>query len=118
MDDGVKGEFTKSLSTAYELLYLIGKKQGAADVALAWHEKYMAADKGYLNALSARALAYQTVKQQLLAKKLQIDTLAKQNRILELQQALSKKAMEASQLWIILLLSLLAFIAFHEAGAA
>lgn len=112
VDDGVKGEFTKSLSTAYELLYLIGKKQGAADVALAWHEKYMAADKGYLNALSARALAYQTVKQQLLAKKLQIDTLAKQNRILELQQALSKKAMEASQLWIILLLSLLAFIAF------
>ncbi len=112
VDDGVKDEFTKSLSTAYELLYLIGKKQGAPDVALAWHEKYMAADKGYLNAVSAKALAYQTVKQQVLAKKLQVETLAKQNKILELQQALAKKAMEASQLWIILLLSLLAFIGF------
>lgn len=110
--DGIKQEFTKSLSTAYELLYLIGKQQGDFDAALAWHEKYMAADKGYLNAISAKALAYQTVKQQVLAKKLQIDTLAKQNKILELQQALGKKAVEASRLWIILLLSLLAFIGF------
>jgi hypothetical protein len=112
VDGGVKNEFTKSLTSAYKLLYLIDKQQGDLDAALAWHEKYMAADKGYLNAISAKALAYQTVKQQVLAKKLQIDTLAKQNKILELQQALGKKAMEASRLWIILLLSLLAFIGF------
>jgi diguanylate cyclase (GGDEF)-like protein len=112
IDGGVKNEVTKSLTSAYELLYLINKKQGNLGAALTWHEKYMAADKGYLNSLSAKALAYQTVKQQVLAKKLQIDTLAKQNRILELQQALGKKAMEASRLWIILLLSLLAFIGF------
>lgn len=112
VDGGVKNEFTKSLTSAYKLLYLIDKQQGDFDAALGWHEKYMAADKGHLNALGAKALAYQTVKQQVLAKKLQIDTLAKQNKILELQQALGKKAMEASRLWIILLLSLLAFIGF------
>lgn len=109
---GVKNEFTKSLTSAYELLYLIDKQQGNLDAALTWHEKYMAADKGYLDVLSAKALAYQTVSQQVLAKKLQIDALAKQNKILELQQALGKKAMEASRLWIILLLSLLASIGF------
>ncbi|OOG52642.1 GGDEF domain-containing protein [Rhodanobacter sp. B05] len=112
VDDGVKHEFTKSRTSAYALLYLISKKQGDPNAALAWHEKYMAADKGYLNDVSAKALAYQTVKQQVQAKKLQIDALNKQNQILSLQQALSKKAVEAGRLWIVLLLSILAFVGF------
>lgn len=112
IDSAVKNEYTEPLVTAYDLLYQIAKKQGDMSAALAWHEKYMAADKGYLNTVSAKALAYQTVKQQVLAKKLQIDTLAKQNKILQLQQALGKKAMEAGRLWIILLLTLLGFIGF------
>src|SRR6185437_1333656 len=109
---GVKNEFTKSLINAYELLSLIGEKEGDLESALAYHKKYMAADKGYLNDFSAKALAYQTVKQQVQAKKLQIDALSKQNQILSLQQALSKKAVEASRLWIVLLLSILAFVGF------
>jgi diguanylate cyclase (GGDEF)-like protein len=112
IDSGVKNEFTKSLTSAYELLYLIEKKQGGLDAALTYHEKYMAADKGYLNDVSAKALAFQTVQQQVVAKKLQIDTLNKQNQILQLQQSLDKKASETSRLYIILLLTVLAFIAF------
>ncbi|NYE29584.1 diguanylate cyclase (GGDEF)-like protein [Rhodanobacter sp. K2T2] len=111
IDGGVKHEFTKSLTSAYQLLYLINKKQGDLDAALSYHEKYMAADKGYLNEVSAKALAYQTVTQQVLAKKLQIDTLNKQNQILQLQQALSTKAMETNRLYIVLLLTVLASIA-------
>jgi diguanylate cyclase (GGDEF)-like protein len=112
IDDGVKQEFTKPATRAYELLYLINKKQGNLDKALAYHEKYMASDKGYLNVVSAKALAYQAVKQQVLAKKLQIETLNKQNQILTLQQSLAKKAAEASHLYIFVLLMVLAFIAF------
>jgi diguanylate cyclase (GGDEF)-like protein len=112
VDKGVKHEFTKSLTNAYELLYLIAKKQGDPDAALTYHEKYMAADKGYLNDVSAKALAFQTVRQQVVAKKLQIDTLNKQNQILQLQQSLDKKASETSRLYIILLLVVVAFIAF------
>lgn len=112
IDNSIKNENTESLATAYQVLYELDKRQGDIPSALAWHEKYMAADKGYLTVFSAKALAYQTVKQQVLAKKLQVDTLSKQNRILHLQQALGKKAMEASRLWIILLVSLLAFIGF------
>jgi len=112
VDDGVKHEFTKSLTSAYELLYLIAKKQGDLDAALIYHEKYMAADKGYLNDVSAKALAFQTVRQQVVAKKLQIDALNKQNQILQLQQSLDKKASETSRLYILLLLVVLAFIAF------
>ncbi len=108
----IKNEYTEPLTLAYKLLYQIEKQQGKFAAALGYHEKYMEADKGYLNAVSAKALAYQTVKQQVLAKKLQVAALNKENRILQLQQALSKKDVEASRLWIILLLSVLAFIAF------
>lgn len=112
LSNNIKSEYTESLTTAYELLYLIAQKQGDTGAALAYHEKYMAADKGYLNDVSAKALAYQTVKQQVSAKKLQIDALSKQNQILKLQQSLSTKAAEASRLSMLLLLVVLASIAF------
>lgn len=111
IDSSIKNEYTESLANAYQLLYLLEKQQGDPGAALAWHEKYMAADKGYLNELSAKALAYQAIKQQVLAKKLQIDTLNKQNQILQLQHALGKKAAETSRLYVTLLLTVLAFIA-------
>ena len=107
----VKNEYTEPLTSAYQQLYLIAQRQGDLGAALAFHEKFMAADKGYLNDVSARALAYETVNQQVMAKKLQIDTLNKQNQILELQQALGKKAAVTSRLYIILLLMVLASIA-------
>ncbi|MDE2154428.1 MAG: GGDEF domain-containing protein [Xanthomonadaceae bacterium] len=111
IDSGVKNAYTESLTTAYGLLYRIEKKQGDLAEALAYHEKYMAANKGYLNEVSAKALAYQIVKQQVLAKKQQIDTLSKQNQILTLRQSLDRKAVETSRLYITLLLTVLAFIA-------
>ena len=111
VNGGIKSEYTESLTTAYEVLYLIANKQGDIGGALTYHEKYMAADKGYLNVISAKTLAFEIVKQQVLAKKLQIDTLNKQNQILELQQALGKKAALTSRLYIILLLMVLTSIA-------
>ena len=110
--NGIKNEHTESVTEAYRLLYLVEKEQGDEAAALASLEKYMAADKGYLSDVSARAIAFQVVNQKVLAKKLQIDTLAKQNKILQLQQALSEKAVEAGRLWIFLLVSLLGFIGF------
>jgi diguanylate cyclase (GGDEF)-like protein len=107
-----KNEFTESLTTAYHVLYLIARQKGDMPTALVYHEKYMAADKGYLNEVSAKALAFQIVNQQVLAKKLQIDTLNKQNQILQLQQALGTKAIETNRLYITLLLTILAFIVF------
>jgi diguanylate cyclase (GGDEF)-like protein len=111
VNGGVKNEYTEPLTTAYQLLYLIAKEQGDTASALAYHEKYMAADKGYLNVLSAKVLAFEIIKQQVLAKKLQIDKLNKQNNILQLQQALARKAVVTGRLYIILLLTILASIA-------
>jgi diguanylate cyclase (GGDEF)-like protein len=110
IDDAIKSEFTEPLSMAYELLYQIEKQHGDYAEALAYHEKYMDADKGYLNDVSAKALAYQIVNQQVQAKKMQVGTLNKQNQILQLQRALDRKAVETSRLYIILLLTVLASI--------
>ncbi len=110
--NAVENEFSEPLIQAYDILYQLETKQGNARAALAYHEKFMASDKGYLNDVSARALAYQTVKQKLLANKLQVDTLNKQNEILQLQRALDHKAVETGRLYIALLLTVLASIAF------
>jgi diguanylate cyclase (GGDEF)-like protein len=108
---GTHNHYAEAISTAYKILYIGAKKQGDVASALAYHEKYMVADKGYLDELSAKALAFQTVQQQVAAKKLQIDTLNKRNKILQLQQSLDRSASETSRLQILLLLLVLGFIA-------
>ena len=110
--EGAPNKFPESRSIAYRVLYLIEKQQGNSAAALAYHEHYMAAEKGYAGDTSRRIAAYQAVQRELLANKLQVDTLSKQNEILQLQQALDRKAAETSRLYIVLLLSGLAFIAF------
>jgi diguanylate cyclase (GGDEF)-like protein len=111
IDKSVKNEITKPLVDAYRVLYLVAQKQGDYQDALAYHEKFASADKGYLNDTSARTLAYQMVTHQVQASKLQIDSLNKQNQVLQLQQALDRKAAETGRLYVALLLSLLGFIA-------
>ncbi|MEP7185556.1 MAG: diguanylate cyclase [Rhodanobacter sp.] len=107
-----QGEISNYLRDAYELLYQIAKKQGDTATALSYYEHYVAQDKGYLTDTSAQALAYQSVQQQVLARKMESEALGKQNSILKLQQALDAKAAETSRLYISLLLIALASIAF------
>lgn len=109
---GPSTKYAKSVSDAYQVLYQLAKRQGDTAQALAYHEKYMTADKGYLDELSAKALAFQTVEQQVAAKKLQIDTLNKRNEILQLQQSLDRNASETTRLYMVLLLTVIGFIAF------
>ena len=104
VDASISGEYTEPLIDAYRLLYKTDLKAGRYQSALSFHEKYMAADKAYLDDVSAKALAYQMVKQQVQAKKAEVDSLARQNQILQLQQALDRKAVEASRLYIVVLL--------------
>ncbi len=111
VDDGVKNAITLPLADAYRVLYLVAKQQGDFRSALAFNEKFAAADKGYLTDESAKALAYQMVHQQVQAKKLQIDALNKQNQVLLLRQAISKKAVETRSLYLVLVLLVLGFIA-------
>ena len=105
-------EISSPLRDAYDVLYRIAKKRGNTAAALGYYEHYIEQDKGYLNDVSARALAYQVVQQHVLAKKLETEELSKQNSVLRLQQSLDAKAVETSRLYITLLLVVLASIVF------
>ncbi len=102
--DGVQNQYTEPLVTAYRVLYEIARAEGDAAAALDYHEKFSAADKGYLDDISARQIAYEKVKHEMLARQLEIDALNKQNEILQLER-------ENNRLYIALLISILAFIA-------
>lgn len=104
------GDISEWLMVAYEVLYQIEKRQGNTAAALDYYEHYVTQDKGYLNDISAKTLAYATAQQHMLVQKLETEKLSKQNNILRLQQALDTKAVETSRLYIILLLVTLASI--------
>lgn len=112
IEGGVKNEYTEAMVTAYRLLYLVAREQGDYRAALEYHEKYAAADKGYLDDVSARHLAYERVNQAAIASELKITSLNQQNEVLQLQQALDKKAVETGRLYIALLIICLGFIVF------
>jgi diguanylate cyclase (GGDEF)-like protein len=102
--NGVQNQYTEPLVTAYRVLYEIARVEGDTAAALEYHEKFSAADKGYLDDISARQIAYEKVKHEMLARQLEIDALNKQNEILQLER-------ENNRLYIALLISILAFIA-------
>lgn len=106
----VKGAFTQPLTTAYEILYELAKKQGNFKAALAYHEKYSIAKLGYLNDVSARQIAYEKVTHENLAKQLEIRALGRQNHVLELEHQLAAKRMEATRLYGVILTLILALI--------
>jgi diguanylate cyclase (GGDEF)-like protein len=106
------GSFDDWLADAYDVLYRIEKREGHSAAALAYYEKYVAQNTGYLDEIRARTLAYQSARQHMLAQKLKTESLSKQNKILRLQQALATKAVETSRLYIILLLVAIASIVF------
>jgi len=100
------------LKDDYEVLYRIEERRGHTAAAFSYYERYVAQDKGYLNDISARALAYEVAEQRMLLQKLATEGLSKQNNILRLQQALDTKAVETSRLYIVLLLLALVSIVF------
>jgi len=112
IDIATRADLTEPQVKSYQLLYEAERQQGNLRDALAYHEKYVAADNEHLDDTREKALAYQIVKQQVEAKKVELDTLNKQNQILQLQQALDHKAVVTSRLYITLLLTILASIAF------
>jgi diguanylate cyclase (GGDEF)-like protein len=105
IDFGIQQTHSEPAAKAYEILYEIAKRQGHSEDALGYYEKYAAADKGYLNDVSARALAYQMVRQQVLDGKRQLDALNEKNKLLQLQGEVDAKASEARLLYMALLLS-------------
>lgn len=110
IDKSIKNAYSKPLVDAYEVMYKVAKAEGDLRAALAYYEQFAVADKGYLSDTSARALAYEMVRQQVLDKKLQIDALKGKNQVLRLQQEVTAKSVETERLYVLLLACVLGFI--------
>jgi diguanylate cyclase (GGDEF)-like protein len=104
------GDMDEVLRDAYKVLYDVEKRAGHAEAALSYFQQYAAQDRGYLDDANARLIAEETVRQRGLVESLEADKLAKQNSVLQLQQALNTKAVETSRLSIVLLVVILAAV--------
>lgn len=113
IDSAIKNEDIEPLVNAYDVLYRVARKQNNYQAALAYHEKYAAADKGYLSDVSARALAYQQVHQQVAARKAEIATLNQQNQLLTLKREVDAKNLLAVRLGVALMLVLLGSLGLY-----
>lgn len=100
------------MQAAYEVLYQAQQHTGDLKGALASFKQYLAQYKASSDDAKAQALAYQMVKQHVLAKRLNLQALQRQNRILQLRQSLQAKSAETSHLLFLLLLLVLASIVF------
>ena len=110
---GKTGSNSVALIAASQVLYEIAQTKGDAADALHWYIRYADAEKGHLNDLSARALAYQQIHQQVQEKKAQLATLRQRNQVLELQRAVDRRSRTEIELAIALLLVLLGSIGLY-----
>jgi diguanylate cyclase (GGDEF)-like protein len=96
-----------TLQYTYRMLYLIDKHEHRFASALVMYKHYLEQYKVTMANAQAQALAYQMAKQDVLAKKLELRKLDRQNKILKLRQSLDRKSAETSGLQILLLLLIL-----------
>jgi diguanylate cyclase (GGDEF)-like protein len=105
-----KSQYSTTAARALSVLYDIARQQGDFKAALSLHERLIEAEKGTLDEVSARQLAYEKVIHENLADKLQVAALNEQKRVLQLQKELGAKAVENSRLYITLLITILGFV--------
>jgi len=91
------------LVSAYRTLYLIAERRGDFKNALGYYRHYADAEKGYLNEVKTRELAYQIVRAENQQKNQQIQLLNRQNNLLQLQQRVEQQKAETSRLAMLFL---------------
>ncbi len=97
---------------SYKLLYEINKEQGLMNEALYFLEKHSHAERAYTNKVTAKQLAFQLVSHATEEKNRQIELLNKRNKLLNLEQDLAKQSENNNKLMILLLITILASLAF------
>jgi diguanylate cyclase (GGDEF)-like protein len=95
--------FSLPLVEAYKTLYDVAQSRGDARMALENYRAYAEADKGYLNDIKQREVAYQIVRQETELKNQQIELLDQQNQVLQLQQDVDRQTAQNTRLLALLL---------------
>lgn len=102
----------RPLATANKVLFQVAERRGDAAAALAFFQRYAEADKAALNEVSARELAYETVRNEILQNNQKIQLLSQQNEVLQLQQRVQKQSNQNMGMVVVLLALLVAVIGY------
>jgi diguanylate cyclase (GGDEF)-like protein len=89
---------TPPVVSAFLTEYKVADRQGKVADALAAYKRYAEAERGYLEEVKARELAYHLVRQEAQQKNQQIELLDRQNQLLQLQQEVDRTSAENSRL--------------------
>lgn len=100
---GEKDVYSLPLVTAHKVLSEVALKHGDFVDALGEYRAYAEADKARLDEIKAREFAFQLSRSELQQKNQAIQLLSKQNEVLRLQQEVTKKSAQLSNLLIGLL---------------
>lgn len=95
---GAKILNTPPVVSALFTLYKIADRNQDSVGALATYKRYAEAERGYLEEVKARELAYHLVRQEARQKNQQIQLLDRQNRLLQLQQRVEQQKAANSRL--------------------
>jgi diguanylate cyclase (GGDEF)-like protein len=103
-------EYSQPLAEAYDVLYRLARAARNYRAALELHEHYAAAEIMYLNDRAARGSAYAEVRRRIATRRLEIQSLSRKNRLLELEHRLAAKQVEATRLYGVILTLILIVI--------
>lgn len=104
-----EGESTQALSEAWKVLAQVAERRGDLAESLHALERHHAVDRAWLDDVGQRALAFQMARHQARQKSLEIENLARQNEVLQLQQRVAEEGVQSARLSILLLLTVLGF---------
>jgi diguanylate cyclase len=93
---------TPPVVAALLTLYKVEDHRDDPDAALLAYKRYAEAERGYLEEVKARELAYHLVRQEATQKNQQIELLDRQNRVLQLQQKIDQQRAQNSRLLALL----------------
>lgn len=103
---------TPPVVSAFLTLYNVADRRGDLPRALAEYKRYAEAERGYLEEVKARELAYHLVRQEAEQKNQQIELLNRQNSLLQLQQQVDQQSAANSRLYMLFFALLAATIAY------
>ncbi|NUS39890.1 MAG: GGDEF domain-containing protein [Lysobacter sp.] len=103
LQGGGNDAYSLPLVTAHKVLYEVALRRGNLPGALAEYRAYAEADKARLDEIKAREFAFHLSRNELQQKNQAIQLLSKQNEVLRLQQEVTKKTAQVSNLLIGLL---------------
>ncbi|PIP79028.1 MAG: hypothetical protein COW84_10380 [Gammaproteobacteria bacterium CG22_combo_CG10-13_8_21_14_all_40_8] len=98
-------EYTTPVVKAYQILYQVNESQQNYQAAFSYLQKYLEVEKGFSNEQSAKQLAYQRAKLEVLEKNYEIESLNQANSLLIIQEKLTQETAKNTRLFVYLMIA-------------